>query len=187
MKKLMELLLSFTHKTYSPIYKLLSLVPGTVVFLIISPLFLFFFSRYLSSFIPIAWPGTLEISIAVVALSAAIVLMTWGFLTLWFDGKGTPAPITPTKKLVTTGPYKYCRNPIELGTDLYFLFLGTWFDSLTTGILCMLMGMLLGYGYIKIIEERELKLRFGISYEDYVARTPLFFPGLFSQRENNHD
>ena len=186
MKKLMELLLSFTHKSYSPAYKLLSLIPGTVVFLIISPLFLFFFSRYLSGFIPISWPGTLEISIAVVALSAAVVLMTWGFLTLWFDGKGTPAPITPTKKLVTTGPYKFCRNPIELGTDLYFLFLGTWFDSLTTGLLCMLMGMLLGYGYIKIVEEREMKLRFGKSYEDYLARTPLFFPRHFWQKEKNH-
>ena len=186
MKKLMVLLLSFTYKTYSPAYKLLSLIPGTVVFLIISPLFLFFFSRYLSRFITIAWPRTLEISIAVVALSAAVVLMTWGFVALWFDGRGTPAPITPTKKLVTTGPYKYCRNPIELGTDLYFLFLGTWFDSLTTGLLCMLMGMLLGYGYIKIIEERELKLRFDTSYEDYFARTPLFFPRIFPQRENNH-
>lgn len=187
MKKIMELLLSFTHKTYSPAYKLFSLIPGTVVFLIISPLFLFFFSRYLSSFIPIAWPRNLEISIAVVALSAAVVLMTWGFVILWLVGKGTPAPITPTKKLVTTGPYKYCRNPIELGTDLYFLFLGTWFDSLTTGLLCMFLGMLLGYGYIKIVEERELKLRFGTSYEDYFARTPLFFFGPFSQRENNHD
>ena len=182
----MELLLSFTHNSYSPAYKLLFLVPGTVVFLIISPLFLFFFSRYFSGFIPISWPRNLEISIAAVALSVAIVLMTWGFLTLWFDGKGTPAPITPTKKLVTTGPYKFCRNPIELGTDLYFFFLGTWFDTLTTGLLCMFMGMLLGYGYIKIIEERELKLRFAKSYEDYLARTPLFFPRLFSQRENNH-
>ena len=186
MKKLMELLLSFTHNSYSPAYKLLSLVPGTVVFLIISPLFLFFFSRYLSGFIPISWPRNLEISIAAVALSAAVVLMTWGFLTLWFDGKGTPAPIAPTKKLVTTGPYKFCRNPIELGTDLYFFFLGTWFDSLTTGILCMLMGMLLGYGYIKIIEERELKLRFGRSYKDYFARTPLFFPRHFWQREKKN-
>jgi protein-S-isoprenylcysteine O-methyltransferase Ste14 len=147
---------------------------------------LFFFSRYLSSFIPVSWPDNFEITIAVAALAAAVVLMSWGFLTLWFDGRGTPAPITPTKKLVTTGPYKYCRNPMELGTDLYFLFLGTWFDTLTTGLLCMLMGMLLGYGYIKIIEERELKLRFGKGYEEYRACTPLFFPSPFLQREKIH-
>lgn len=178
--------MSFTHNTYSPAYKLLSLVPGTVLFLIISPLFLFFFSRYLGGFIPISWPRNLEISIAVAALSAAVALMAWGFVMLWFDGKGTPAPIAPTKKLVITGPYKYCRNPIELGTDLYFLFLGTWFDTLTTGLFCMFMGMLLGYGYIKIVEERELKLRFANSYEDYLARTPLFFPRPFLRKGKKH-
>ena len=183
MEKLMALFLSFTHKPYSPAYKVLSLIPGSVVFLVISPLFLLFFSRYISNLVPIPWPRTLEIAIAGAALGMAFTLMLWGFLALWVDGKGTPAPIAPTKTLVTTGPYKYCRNPIELGTDLYFLFLGTWFDNLTTGILCMLMGMLLGYGYIKIIEERELKLRFGSHYEEYLAATPLFLPSLFSQRQ----
>jgi len=183
MQKIMELFLSFTSHSYSFTYKLLSLIPGTVVFLVISPLMLFFFSRYLGSFISICFPRNLEISIAAAALLTAVTLMSWGFVQLWFDGMGTPAPITPTKNLVTTGPYKYCRNPIELGTDFYFLFLGIWFDTLVTGLLCMLMGMLLGYGYIKIIEERELKLRFGKSYDEYRAATPLFFPRLFSQRE----
>jgi protein-S-isoprenylcysteine O-methyltransferase Ste14 len=57
---------------------------------------------------------------------------------------------------------------------------------LTTGFLCMLMGMSLGYGYIKIIEERELKIRFDASYEDYFASTPLFLPRSFSQKGKSH-
>ena len=182
MDKLMALMLSFTHKSYSPSYKILSMIPGSVVFLVISPLFLLYFSSSISKLIPIPWPRILEIVIAGAALGIAFTLMLWGFLALWVDGKGTPAPITPTKLLVTTGPYKYSRNPVELGTDLYFLFLGTVFDDLTTGILCMGMGMLLGYGYIKIIEERELKLRFGLQYEEYLAATPLFLPRIFSHR-----
>ncbi len=187
MKKLMELLLSFTHGSYSIRYKLFSLIPGSVVFLVISPLFLFYLSRYLSHFIPISWSRNLEANIAVAALLIAIGLMSWAMLALWIDGKGTPAPITPTKKLVTSGPYQFCRNPIELGTDIYFLALGTWFDNLTTGILCMLMGMALGYGYIKIIEERELKLRFAESYEEYLASTPLFLPRLGIKMEKKYD
>jgi protein-S-isoprenylcysteine O-methyltransferase Ste14 len=182
MEKLMALFLSFTHKSYSPAYKVFSLIPGSVVFLIISPLFLLYFSHHISNLIPISWPRSLEIVIAAVALGMAFILMLFGFLALWVDGKGTPAPIAPTKTLVTTGPYRYCRNPIELGTDLYFLFLGTWIDGLTTGILCMLMGMMLGYSYIKIIEERELRLRFGSHYEEYLDATPLFLPNLFSHR-----
>ncbi len=177
----MEVFLSFTRKTYPPWYKLLSMIPGSLVFLVISPFMLFFLSRYISGFIPISPPRNLEIALVLAAMTIALVLMTWGFIALWVDGRGTPAPITPTKKLVTTGPYKFCRNPVELGTDLYFFSLGVWFDTLTTGILCMFMGMLLGYGYIRIVEERELKLRFGKQYEQYLACVPLFIPAPFGK------
>ena len=187
MEKVMTLFLSFTHKTYSPAYKILSMVPGSVVFLVISPLFLLYFSSSISNLIPIPWPRMLEIIIGGASLAVAFTLMLWGFLALWIDGRGTPAPITPTKTLVTTGPYHYCRNPIELGTDLYFLFLGTVFDGLTTGILCMGMGMLLGYGYIKIIEEREMMLRFGSSYKEYLKVTPLFLPDISLTGRGDHD
>ena len=179
MNKLMEVFLSFTRKSYPPWYKILSMIPGSIVFLALSPLVLFFISRYISDFLPVSVPRSIEITLAAVAVFTALILMTWGFIALWFDGQGTPAPITPTKQLVTTGPYTFCRNPVELGTDLYFFSLGAWFDTLTTGILCMSMGMLLGYGYIKSVEERELKIRFGKKYEQYLARTPLFIPCLF--------
>ena len=180
MKTLMDLFLSFTKKQYSNSYKIIALIPGSIVFLVISPLFLFLFSRYLNQFSPLHWPRTLEISVAITAIIVAITIMTWGTFSLWIQGKGTPAPIAPTSVMVKTGAYKCCRNPIELGTDLYFLALGTWLDTLTTGILCMTFGMMLGYGYIKIIEERELKLRFGKEYDNYRTATPLFLPRLFS-------
>jgi len=185
MNRVMDIFLSFTNKTHSTTFKFLSLIPGTILFLVISPLFLFYFSRYISQFTPFFLPRTFETFIAFSALLIAITLMTWGMLSLWFDGKGTPAPIAPTHTLVTTGPYKLCRNPIELGTDLYFLSLGTLLDTLTTGIFCMFLGMLLGYGYIKIIEERELKLRFGKKYEEYRDSTPLFIIQFFPKKDQD--
>ncbi len=181
MKKIIELFLFFTHRSPTTLHKVLALIPGTVLFLVISPLFLFFFSRYLSSFMPVSFPRVLELIIGWSALSIALILMNWGFVALWFDGRGSVAPITPTKTLVTIGPYKYTRNPIELGTNFYFLFLGIWFDTLITGILCMVMGMMLGYGYIRLLEEKELACRFGADYQQYRMRTPLFFPRLFSR------
>lgn len=187
MNKLMELFLSFTNKSYTVSYKILSMIPGTIAFLVISPLFLFYCSRYLANLIPISFPRPFEVGIAVTALLAGIILMAWALFALWFDGEGTPAPIAPTRKLVTSGPYRYCRNPVELGTDLYFLFLGTWFDTLSTGILCMGLGMMLGYGYIKILEERELRLRFSQAYEEYYRATPLFLPFQFSPKKQAHD
>lgn len=183
MDKLMALFLSFTRKSYSTSHKILSLLPGTLIFLVISPLFLFYIARYTSSYIPVTWPRIIEIFVASMSSLIALTYMSWGLLSLWIAGGGTPAPITPTKRLVTTGAYKLSRNPIELGTDLYFLSLGTIFDNLNTGILCLIMGMTMGYTYIKIIEERELKLRFEESYDDYLASTPLFLPKLFSAKK----
>jgi protein-S-isoprenylcysteine O-methyltransferase Ste14 len=152
------------------------MIPGTIVFLVLSPFFLFFVARYISGFIPLTWPRSFELCVFIGAFSVAAVLMLWSFYVLWFHGKGTPAPIAPTRYLVTTGPFRFCRNPIELGTDLYFLGLGIWFDSLTTGIFCMIFGLLLGSGYIKLIEEHELKSRFGSSYEKYFQQTPFMIP-----------
>ena len=182
MDNVMQLFLRFTGKSYSFTYRVLSLIPGTIVFLGVTPFVLFHISSYLSSFIPVTFPEYYEHVVAAIALFSAIFLMNCSLLLLWTDGKGTPAPIAPTQKLVTTGPYKYCRNPIELGTGGYFLFIGIWFDGLVTGVLCQLFGMILGYGYIKLIEERELMLRFGEPYKNYLATTPLFIPALFSRR-----
>lgn len=187
MDRIMQLFLFFTGKSYSFAYKVLSLIPGTIVFLGITPFILFHVSRYLSSFIPLSFPVSYEHVVAAVALFSAIFLMNCSMLILWANGKGTPAPIAPTQKLVTTGPYRYCRNPIELGTGGYFLFIGIWFDGLVTGLLCQIFGMILGYGYIKLIEERELALRFGEPYKEYLASTPLFVPSLFGRGKAKHD
>jgi len=176
MEKLMEIMLGFTGKSYSTTYKLLSMVPGTIVFLILSPLVLFFPARYLGHMVPMNFSQPVETVVMVIAGIISMLLMNWSLYVLWVDGCGTPAPIAPTGKLVTIGPYRLLRNPIELGTDLYFLVLGTWFDSLATGIFCMIFGMLLGLAYIKIIEEKELKLRFGERYEQYRQSTPSMIP-----------
>jgi protein-S-isoprenylcysteine O-methyltransferase Ste14 len=62
------------------------------------------------------------------------------------------------------------------------MFVGTWFDGLMTGLLCQILGMILGYSYIKLIEERELMLRFGQPYKKYLLSTPLFIPALCTKR-----
>src|SRR5262249_8955194 len=56
-----------------------------------------------------------------VRLSCLSPLAPWAVMTVWcfweftFTGHGTPAPIDPPKQLVTTGVYRYVRNPIYVG------------------------------------------------------------------------
>ena len=175
MKNYLRFFLKFTGKDYSTSYKFLSMLPGSLVFLILSPLLIFFLSRYLSGFIAFSCPRPLELFLVVLTGSTALIFMLWSLWELWIVGEGTPAPIAPTRKLVTTGPYKFCRNPIELGTDLYIFAVGTLFDSLTTGLLCFFFAILLGSGYIKLIEEQELRLRFGSEYDTYYRKTGFMF------------
>ncbi len=180
MKSVITLYLRFTGREYSPLQKILSMVPGFIIFLVISPFLIFQLSLYISGFIPVVFPRGIELGIMVVSFLIAIALMTWALLELWFKGNGTPAPITPTHRLVTTGPYKWSRNPIELGTNIYFLSLGIFFDALITGFFCMFFGLVLGTAYIKLIEEKEMVVRFGEAYKKYLQSVPFMaLPFLF--------
>ncbi len=164
--------LRFTGREYSTLHKVLSMVPGFIIFLVVSPFVIFQFSRFLADAVPLSCPRPVELGIMAVSLIVSITLMTWSLFELWTKGGGTPAPITPTSRLVTSGPYSWCRNPIELGTNIYFLALGIFFDSLVTGILCMFFGLVLGTAYIKLIEEKEMVVRFGKPYIAYLHTVP---------------
>jgi protein-S-isoprenylcysteine O-methyltransferase Ste14 len=179
MNSIINFFMRFTGKNYTPLQRAVSMVPGILIFLIISPFVIFLISRYLGSFIPLHVPRILELIIVAGALLISIPLMTWALVELWSIGNGSPAPIAPTSKLVTTGPYSWCRNPIELGTNIYFLALGIYFDSLVTGIFSLVFGLVLGTVYIKVIEEKEMMLRFGKAYEKYLHTVPFMaFPFL---------
>ena len=55
---------------------------------------------------------------------------------------------------------------------MYILALGIYFDSLVTGFLCMFFGLVLGIAYIKLIEEKEMVMRFGKPYDVYMHSVP---------------
>jgi protein-S-isoprenylcysteine O-methyltransferase Ste14 len=172
MKSIIAFYMQFTGKEFSTLHKVLSMIPGFIIFMVISPFVIFKIASFLSNYIPVTFPRTVELFIMAGLLFISMVLMSWALFELWTKGRGTPAPITPTNRLVTTGPYSWCRNPIELGTNIYFLVLGIFFDSLVTGILCMFFGLVLGIAYIKLIEEKEMLVRFGKPYDDYLHSVP---------------
>ncbi len=104
-----------------------------------------------------------------------------GFLALWSIqtqltiGRGTPAPMMPTQKLIVKGPFAYCRNPMALGTVVAFAGICVWIGSFAALAVVLAFTALLLL-YVKLIEEKELEARFGAEYQEYKRRTPFLIP-----------
>lgn len=171
-------LLSYAQEKRSVSYKLLSLAVGIIIFLIILPAVFLAIAYPVHRVIGLHWPGILEAVVAVLCIPLGLCILLWSTLTQWKAGGGTPAQTAPTQRLVTSGPYAYCRNPIELGAIIYYLGLGTAVGSFNHGLILCLLGFITGTAYHKLVEERELELRFGQEYAVYRARTPFLFPRL---------
>ena len=80
------------------------------------------------------------------------------------------------EELATTGPYAVTRNPLYFGSAFLaagFIVAG---HSLWAGLIVGLYFAVFYYAVIRN-EEADLRKRFGAEFEDYAARTPLFFPG----------
>jgi protein-S-isoprenylcysteine O-methyltransferase Ste14 len=103
------------------------------------------------------------------------VILLWCFWDFTFKGRGTPAPIAPPKELVTTGFYRYVRNPIYVGILAiligHFLWFGYW------NLLIYMIFAFVGFHlFVTFYEEPTLKQKFGASYENYLKRVPRWIP-----------
>ena len=117
------------------------------------------------------------------AVAGVVLFVAGGFIALWSVlaeakvGTGTPLPMVPTQRLVVVPPYAYCRNPMILGTVLAYLSIGAWLGSGSAVAIVLVIATLLLL-YVKLFEEKELRIRFGPEYEAYRRATPLLLPRL---------
>jgi len=87
----------------------------------------------------------------------------WNFAE---QGKGTPAPIDPPKQLVTSGPYRFVRNPMYVGGVLILLGEALLFASIVL-LLYLCIIWLAFHLFIILYEEPHLRKVFGTEYEKY--------------------
>ena len=141
------------------------LVPGTVAVLIPSWL-LDGFQRPVQG--PMTWLGVL-----IALVGAAIYLRcAWEFAV---RGLGTPAPIAPTKFLVTTALHRYVRNPMYIGVALAIAGQAALFRSLHLVEYAAVM-LMVAHVFVILYEEPTLQRTFGESYEEYLRTVPRWIP-----------
>ncbi len=180
---LIRSLLALAARPASLVRKVISLAFGSTLFLVILPLLFFSIGRFMHlERLSDGWPAALYRVPGWIALAAGLWLLVASVLTQWRAGGGTPAPSAPPVKLIASGPYALCRNPIQLGAMLYYLGLLTLVQSPALGLLAFAAGATFGTLYHRGVEEKELEIRFGQAYLDYKKRTPYIFPRLFRRR-----
>ena len=112
----------------------------------------------------------------ILLILGAIVLVQ-AFARFVAEGRGTPAPVAPTERLVVGGLYRYVRNPMYLSVTT--IVLG---EALLTRSSALLVYWMIFFGaanlFVIAYEEPFLRRRFGASYEAYTRRVGRWIPTL---------
>jgi protein-S-isoprenylcysteine O-methyltransferase Ste14 len=120
-------------------------------------------------------PG-LALLAGVLLVVPGLLLAFWTIFAQFTRAQGTPSPTMATQKLLVRGPFAICRNPMALGTILFYLGIAVLAGSpLAVGLVVLFTAVLVTY--IKTVEEKELEERFGSAYTAYKQRTPFMIPG----------
>jgi protein-S-isoprenylcysteine O-methyltransferase Ste14 len=110
---------------------------------------------------PSSWVGA-------AIFASGFVLVAWAFATM--RGAGTRVEtVEPTTVIVTSGPYRYTRNPIYVGMFIGLVGLTIGFDSLWIAIALLPFYLVIRYGVIAR-EESYLERKFGDVYRSYKSQ-----------------
>jgi len=101
--------------------------------------------------------------------------------TLFVRAQGTPAPISPTKSAVVSGPYRVNRNPmyssvlaVVFGQALFYR---SWRLATYGATVAIFVHL-----FVVFYEERNLRLRFDGEYEEFCRRVPRWIPRRHASR-----
>lgn len=115
-------------------------------------------------------------------------ILSWTFLflslglavvgSLQLVRRGRPeGQIENTTKLVTTGFYRHIRHPLY--ASLLYLGLGIWLKRIDAATSALMAVDALAVLVTALMEEREMKARFGADYAAYMRTSKRFVPFLF--------
>ena len=106
------------------------------------------------------------LGILLVLVGAATTLSAVGFFR---RARTSLVPIRPSTTLVSTGPYRFTRNPMYLGLAVVYVGIACWLGTLWPLLLLPVVLVLVG-SLVIAREERYLEAKFGEEYRAYRAR-----------------
>lgn len=144
---------------------------GFFLFMIVIPFIIWHFPLIDNIFFntSIIQPVSIRLSIVFFLFCIGFIFIVWSNIDLLRKGKGGPTnlfsvQISPrSRKLVVTEPYKLCRNPMVLGTNLLYFALSFYLNSLLPLLFCFLF-LCLVIIYLKYVEEKRLERDFGENF-----------------------
>jgi len=116
------------------------------------------------------WLGAAIVVVASPVLLEAIARFAW-------QGRGTPAPILPTERLVVTGTYRFVRNPMYVAVLAALFGQVFFFGSLKLLIYAVAVGIAFDT-FVRFYEEPTLRRRYNGPYEEYCAAVRRWWPRL---------
>jgi protein-S-isoprenylcysteine O-methyltransferase Ste14 len=126
----------------------------------------------------VCYPWSLLVGICLIILGLFLMLLS---ISYFIRVRGTPVPFCPPPKLVTTGPYRFVRNPILTGIFLQLFGLGIFSGSLSLVFIFTPIFIIINVWELIKVEEPELVKRLGQEYVEYKKQVPMFFPSLFKK------
>jgi protein-S-isoprenylcysteine O-methyltransferase Ste14 len=123
-------------------------------------------------------PGWLSLRVfgALLTLASGVFLLQ-AFARFVGEGRGTPAPVAPTEKLVVGGVYRYVRNPMYLSVLAAIVGQALLFAQpvllVYAAIVCAAV-----VSFVLAYEEPTLLNRYGAEYETYRRAVPGWLPRL---------
>ncbi|MDO8056130.1 MAG: isoprenylcysteine carboxylmethyltransferase family protein [Candidatus Hermodarchaeota archaeon] len=130
--------------------------------------------------LPVLPPFPVNLVVSVAVILCAVVLCWGSMYQLYRGGRGFPwgdvDDAAQSTELVTTGLYRYTRNPMILGFLLLLSGIGWISQSLTAILIIPAIAFVLLWVWLKRCEEPRLEKRFGDAYRAYKATTPLILP-----------
>ncbi len=123
---------------------------------------------------PLAAWAPVRIAGLIMLILGAFVLVQ-AFARFVTEGRGTPAPVAPTDRLVVGGLYRYVRNPMYLAVVAAIA--GQALALGQPGLLAYAAAVWVACAaFVRWYEEPVLARRFGARYEAYRRAVPAWHP-----------